>query len=70
MKDLVIPMTARWELTLERAEESTRVLVRNEVTIKRGTWHVPLFRLMMALTGGVKKGCAHYLARLETNLGS
>ena len=51
-----VPMTSRWEYTLEPAGEGCRLTIDGETSIRRGTWHVPLFRVMMVLGGGVKKG--------------
>lgn len=51
-----MPMTSRWEYTLEPAGEQCKLTINGETYIRSGTWHVPIFRVMMALGGGVKKG--------------
>ncbi len=51
-----MPMTSRWEYTLEPTGEGCKLTIDGETYIRRGTWHVPIFRVMMALMGGVKKG--------------
>lgn len=51
-----VPMTSRWEYTLEPAGDGCKLSIDAVTTIKTGTWHVPIFRVMMALGGGVKKG--------------
>ncbi len=51
-----MPMTSRWEYTLEPTDEGCKLTIDGETYIRRGTWHVPIFRVMMALGGGVKKG--------------
>jgi len=56
MTSKTIPMTSRWEYTLEPSGDGCRLTIDGETYIRRGTWHVPLFRVMMVLGGGVKKG--------------
>ena len=51
-----VNMTSRWEYALEPAGEGCRVTLSGVTDIERGTWHTPIFRVMMALGGGVKKG--------------
>ncbi len=48
-----MPMTSRWEYTLEPAGEQCKLTINGETYIRSGTWNVPLFRLMMVLGGGV-----------------
>ena len=68
MEDLVVPMTARWEFTLEGADgASTRLTVVNDITIGLGTWHAPLFRVILKLSRGAEKGVRHYGQRLQAH---
>jgi len=56
IKSKGVPMTSRWQYTLEPAGEGCRLTIEGETYIRSGTWHVPIFRVMMVLGGGVKKG--------------
>ena len=56
MASMSMPMTSRWEYTLEPVGEGCKLTIDGETFIRSGTWHVPIFRVMMALGGGVKKG--------------
>lgn len=49
-------MTSRWEYTLEAAERGCKLTIDGETNIRSGSWMVPVFRVMMFLGGGVKKG--------------
>ena len=51
-----VNMTSRWEYALESAGQGCRVTLSGVTEIERGTWHTPIFRLMMVVGGGVKKG--------------
>jgi hypothetical protein len=69
LKDQVVPMTARIEFHLERIDEGCRVTAVNEVYIRRGTWHVPIFRLIFTLTGALKKGVKDIFSGLARDFG-
>ncbi len=56
MASQAVPMSSRWQYTLEPVPAGTRLTMDGETTIRRGTWHVPIFRVMMKVNGGVKKG--------------
>ena len=64
-KDSVVPMTARWVTEIEAHEGGSRLLLDNETRIADGTWHVPIFRVMMTLTDGAKRGMTDYLRSIE-----
>ncbi len=64
-----VPMTSRWEYTLEPAGEGCRLTIDGETYIRSGTWHVPIFRLMMVLGGGVKKGLDIQMDMVADTLG-
>ncbi len=51
-----VNMNSRWEYALEPAGEGCRVTLSGATNIESGTWHTPIFRLMMVVGGGVKKG--------------
>lgn len=56
MSSKTVPMTSRWEYTLESTADGCKLIIDGETRIRTGTWHVPIFRLMTVLGGGVKKG--------------
>ncbi len=56
MSSAGVNMTSRWEYALEPAGEGCRVTLSGVTDIARGTWHTPIFRVMMVVGGGVKKG--------------
>jgi hypothetical protein len=53
--DSVVPLTARWDVDIESEGEGCVVSAASEMVVRRGTWHVPLFRFILWLTGGGKK---------------
>ena len=56
MSSAAVNMTSRWEYALEPAGQGSRVTLSGVTDIERGTWHTPIFRVLMVLGGGVKKG--------------
>ncbi len=69
MTSKAVPMASRWEYTLEPAGEGCRLTIDGETSIRSGTWHVPLFRVMMVLGGGVKKGLDIQMDMVADTLG-
>lgn len=70
LTDSVVPMTARVELTLEPDGEGTRVTGVNHMEIRDGTWHVPVFRFLMTVTGGADRSLREYLGAIGGALGT
>ncbi len=70
MSSATVNMTSRWEYGLEPAGEGCRVTLSGVTDIERGTWHTPIFRVMMVLGGGVKKGLDIQLDMLASTLGT
>jgi len=62
-------MTSRWEYALEPAGEGCRVTLSGVTDIDKGTWHTPIFRFMMVVGGGVKKGLDTQLEMVAATLG-
>ncbi len=56
MTSAAVNMTSEWEYALEPAGQGCRVSLSGVTDIETGTWHTPIFRVMMVLGGGVKKG--------------
>lgn len=69
LADGVVPMTARWTVELSAAQGGTRLVLENRTVIRRGTWHVPLFRVLMTLTRGAEKGVAEWVDGIEPGAG-
>ena len=63
LADSVVPMRARWEYQLDPTPTGTRVTVVEDGVIESGTWHVPIFRLMVRLMKG--RGIKAHLDSLE-----
>ena len=64
-----LPMTSRWEYTLEPAGDGCKLTIDGETYIRRGTWLVPIFRVMMVLGGGVARGLDIQMDMLADTLG-
>ena len=64
MADTVVPMTARAVIELEHRDGGCRIRMSNDTVIKRGTWHVPVFRVMLVLCSGLRGGIKAYLAQI------
>ena len=56
MSSATVNMTSRWEYKLEPVGQGCRVTLSGVTDIEWGTWHTPVFRIMMVVGGGVKKG--------------
>ena len=69
MTSKTVPMTSRWEYNLEPTGRGCRLTVDGETYIRSGTWHVPIFRVMMVLGGGVKKGLDIQMDMVADTLG-
>jgi hypothetical protein len=67
MTDRVVPMTTESEISLESELSGCRLTARSVTVIRSGTWHVPIFRVMVGL-GGARSGLRDYVKRLATNL--
>ena len=70
MSSAAVNMTSRWEYALEPAGQGCRVTLSGVTDIERGTWHTPIFRVLMVLGGGVKKGLDIQLDMVAATLGS
>ena len=69
MTSKAVPMTSRWQYTLEPAGEGCTLAIDAATYIRSGTWHVPIFRVMMVLGGGVKKGLDDQMDMVAATLG-
>ena len=76
MASASMPMTSRWVYTLEEADGGSDLNLRGchltlhgETYIRRGSWMVPIFRFMMVVGGGVKKGLDIQIDMVAKTLG-
>jgi hypothetical protein len=70
LADQVVPMTADFEVALEETLTGCRVTASNVTIIRAGTWHVPVFRVIMKLTGGGRSQLKSFWIELAKNLGT
>ncbi len=69
MASAAMPMTSRWVYTLEEADGGCTLKMQGETNIRRGSWRVPIFRFMMFVGGGVKKGLDIQIDMVAKTLG-
>ena len=70
MSSASVNMTSRWEYALEPADQGCHLTLSGVTDIERGTWHTPIFRVMMVVGGGVKKGLDIQLDGVAATLGT
>ncbi|MEX1024501.1 MAG: SRPBCC family protein [Planctomycetota bacterium] len=58
--DSVVPQSTLWTFELTPEGDGTRLDVTIETTVSAGTWHVPIFRLLLKL-GGTRVALEGYL---------
>lgn len=65
-QDAVVPMTSRVDYLIEPEAGGTKITMSSVTTIKDGTWHVPLFRVILHLAPDA--GSMAYLTDLRAHL--
>jgi hypothetical protein len=65
-KDGIVPMTSRVEYVIVPEPDGSKVTMSGLTVISDGTWHVPLFRLMLSLAPDA--GSLAYLTELRAHL--
>ena len=65
-----VNMTSLWEYSLAPSGEGCRVTLSDVTDIETGTVHSPIFRVMMVLGGGMKKGLDIQLDMVASTLGT
>ena len=70
LESAALPMTSRWEYALEPEDGGCRLTLDGETFIRRGSWMVPLFRFLMVVGGGVKKGLEIQMEMVAETLGA
>lgn len=68
-KDSVVPMTAVFEVDRSPTGDGTRIRAPTDIRIVDGTWCVPLFRCMLKLFGGARRGLTYHYRKLAEGLG-
>ena len=69
MTDSIVPLTVTWEIHVEPTPTGgSRISATGENVIRSGTWHVPIFRVIMRL-GGAEKGLRDYWSSVAQTLG-
>ncbi len=68
MSSTMLPMTSRWTYDLITTDDGCRLSLHGVTDIKSGNWRVPIFRFMMLVGGGVKKGLDIQLDMIEATL--
>ncbi len=69
MASAAMPMTSRWVYTLKAPDGGCDLTISGETYIRRGSWRVPIFRFMMFVGGGVKKGLDIQIDMVAKTLG-
>lgn len=68
MESAAAPMTSRWEYRLAAADGGCRLGIDAETFIRKGSWISPIFRVMMVVGGGVRKGLTNQVDMLAGSL--
>lgn len=68
MRDSVVPITGRWEVTVAPAGSGSKVSVTASGTIEDGSWHVPYFRFVMIALGGASSAPKALLEQVRAQL--
>ncbi|GEM_PF-3238795 len=67
--DEVVPITASSETHIAAEGARCVVTTKSETLVRSGTWHVPIFRLILSLTGAQKQGVVDYWKSIGRTLG-
>ena len=69
MQSAAMLMSSTWECDLDDVEGGCRLTMHGETFIRPGGWMVPIFRVMMVIGGGVKKGLVIQMDMVAKTLG-
>lgn len=69
LTDSEVSMSARSTVGFERRGAATRITSDFEIELPAGSWHVPLIRWTLLLSGGARSGARSYLRRLGKTAG-
>lgn len=70
VSDQGTPMTATWSVGVEPVGTGSRIQVHAVTRLPNGTWHMPMFRFMMTVSGGQEQQVRGYLEGLAESLGT
>lgn len=70
VSDQATPMTATWAVDVEASGSGSRVRVHATTRLPNGTWHMPMFRFMLTVSGGQEKQVRGYLEGIARSLGT
>jgi hypothetical protein len=62
-------MTSRWEYDLKPVDVGCQVTLDAETYVRSGNWIAPIFRFMMVVGGGVRKGLQIQMDMVASSLG-
>jgi hypothetical protein len=69
LKDETVSMDGFWEIRIEPAEGVSRITASSELHVRSGTWHAPIFRVIMSLTSAVRQSLENYWKGIGTSFG-
>jgi len=69
VKDEMVSMDGHWEIRIEPAGGGSRVTASNEIHVRTGTWHAPIFRVMLSMVNGARRGLEEYSTHLAAGFG-
>lgn len=69
-RDKQIPVTFHVTLTLEADGKGSRVRSRTETNVRNGSWHIPIFRVLLKLADGANRANRDWLKRLGQSVNS
>jgi hypothetical protein len=67
-RDKQINVTFHVTLTLEADGEGALVRSRTETNVRKGSWHIPVFRVLLKLSDGANRANRDWLKRLGASL--
>ena len=69
MQSAAMPMTSRWTYTFEETGNGCKLTMHGETHIPSGGLLAPIFRVMMVIGGGVRKGLVIQINMVAHTLG-
>lgn len=67
-RDHTMPMTAEIDISLQAVEGGTKINAVNRTTLRRGTWQVPIMRLVLRSTDVLERGLKEYFLKIGRTL--
>lgn len=60
LRDETVSMDGFWEIRIQPVEGGSRITASSELHVRPGTWHAPIFRVIMSLTSAVRQSLENY----------